>query len=330
MHSNLLQLLACPACTNDLYHDLDIDGREKIESGNLLCTSCKRSYPVINGIPRLILGDFVEPTVKRFGEQWHLYSFIDPLYKQQFLDWIHPVQPSFFKDKVVLDAGCGKGRHALLAREFGAKLVVALDASNSVDVAQANAHPYSNIEVVQGDILHPPFKPGSFDYVYSIGVLHHLPVPYEGFYQLTQLIKQGGHISIWVYGLENNEWIVRWFDPIRKHITSRLPAPILRVLSRCAALFLTCSLRYIYKPLMQACPGLPLFYKDYFQYISSFPTRELENIIFDHLVPEYAHYLPYQELKEWFQDFEDVTIKWHNRNSWRCFARIPFTKPTSP
>src|SRR5207249_4131866 len=116
-----------------------------------------------------------EKTSAAFGWQWREFVELFDQYEPQFLDWIKPIQPDFFRDKLVLDAGCGNGRHALYAARYGARDVVALDLSQAVDTAYANIGSMPNVHVVQGDINHPPFKRptggGPFDFIYSIGVL---------------------------------------------------------------------------------------------------------------------------------------------------------------
>jgi len=53
------------------------------------------------------------------------------------------------------------------------------DLSEAVETAHEVLAGLPNAHVVQGDIHHPPFRLGAaggeFDFVYSIGVLHHLP-----------------------------------------------------------------------------------------------------------------------------------------------------------
>lgn len=54
MKRSSLDLLACPACQNELAAEaLDAD---PIESGNLACPPCRKVYPVVRGMPR-----FLEP-----------------------------------------------------------------------------------------------------------------------------------------------------------------------------------------------------------------------------------------------------------------------------
>ena len=104
------------------------------------------------------------------------------------LGWLAPVEEDFFKDKVVLEGGCGKGRHTLLAARWGARDVVSVDLSDAVESAFAATSGSENMHIVQADLFHLPLN-RAFDYAFSIGVLHHLPDPYAGFKSLASKIK---------------------------------------------------------------------------------------------------------------------------------------------
>jgi len=83
-------------------------------------------------------------------------------------------------------------------------------------------------------------------------------------------------------------------------------------------------LRLVYGPINRWLPALKrfLFYNDYLAYVAKFSFREIHSIVFDHLVAPTAHYLTREEFAEWFarDDLREVTIAWHNRNSWRGTA----------
>jgi SAM-dependent methyltransferase len=70
-----------------------------------------------------------------------------------------------------------------------------MDLSDAVETAYANLGKMPNVHVVQGDIYHPPFaRPeggGPFDFIYSIGVLHHLPDPEAGFHSWRGFGRKG-------------------------------------------------------------------------------------------------------------------------------------------
>src|SRR5262249_15425430 len=173
------------------------------------------------------------------------------------------------------------------------------------------------------DLYRPPLK-RRFDYAFSVGVLHHLPDPRGGFDSLVKYVKPGGAISAWVYGRENNGWIVDVVNPLRKHFTSKLPPRLLYFISYIPAFILYVALKLIYAPLAQTGLKRFLFYADYLSYIARFPFREIHNIVHDHLTAPVAFYIRREEFARWFDqnETERSEIHWHNRNSWRGFARI--------
>jgi SAM-dependent methyltransferase len=80
------------------------------------------------------------------------------------------------KDKLILDVGCGFGRHLYVASQAGAE-VVGIDLSAGVDVARQNNRDHPRCHIVQADILERPLREEAFDVVWSFGVLHHMPEP---------------------------------------------------------------------------------------------------------------------------------------------------------
>jgi SAM-dependent methyltransferase len=322
----LVDLLECPSCAADLLLQADdVDGAE-VMCGRLTCTGCSAAYPVNGGVPRFTASHSRghSPTARAFGYQWKHYSGLDERYRTQFLDWIRPVQPEFIKGRVVLEGGCGKGRHTALAAEFGARDVVAMDLSEAVDVAFINAGRHPAVHVIQADLNHPPVKQ-VFDYAFSIGVLHHLPEPERGFHALVSRVRPGGHVSAWVYGREGNGWIVRIVSPLRERVTSRIPHNLLRPLANALTLPLFAAGRLLYQPAGTSAAGRRLPYGDYIRYIAPLPFGEQRTIVFDHLVAPVAFYLRREEFAAWFEraGLCDVTIEHHNANSWRGFARLP-------
>jgi SAM-dependent methyltransferase len=251
----------------------------------------------------------------------------DELYADQFLGWIAPVRPEFFQDKVVLEGGCGKGRHTQLTASWGARDVVGVDLSEAVETAFAATRKLKNAHIVQADIYHLPFA-RVFDYAFSVGVLHHLPDPHAGFRSLAAKVKDGGYLSAWVYGAENNEWITHFVDPVREKFSSRIDRRALLHLSKLPTALMFLATKLVYGPLNRSNGGSKLarhlFYNDYLSAISRFGWREQHTIVFDHLVAPTSHYIQRKDFEEWWRDIEarDVVVGWHNKNSWRGFGRI--------
>jgi SAM-dependent methyltransferase len=332
LKKKLLDYLACPSCEGaiQLSSVTQQDGIEILD-GSLTCDSCAKTFPITRGIPRFADLQNIEQdkqaTADKFGWSWTEFSHDDAKYEEQFLGWIAPVKPEFVRDKVVLEGGCGKGRHTRRVAGWGARDIVAVDLSAAVEVAFASTRGIENAHIVQADIYHLPLR-RAFDYAFSVGVLHHLPDPRAGFESLVSKVKPGGHISAWVYGAENNWWIVWLVNPIRKHITSRLPERLLLHLSKIPTAMMYAATKIIYGPLNRSEAGRKiaqhLFYNEYLRAIADFNWREQHSIVFDHLIAPTAFYLSKEEFTKWWQGIgaSDAIIGWHNQNSWRGFGKV--------
>jgi SAM-dependent methyltransferase len=332
MKKRLLQYLACPECNGEI-RLLSVAKEEagEILEGDLECGVCARRFPIVRGVPRFADLEKIEEdkaaTASSFGWEWQHFTQEDERYGEQMLGWIDPVKAEFFKDKIVLDGGCGKGRHMMLAAQWGAREVIGVDLSDAVESAFAATRHAENMHVVQADLCRLPLKT-VFDYAYTIGVIHHLTDPSVGFRSLASKIKPGGHFSVWVYGAENNRWITSLVNPLRTRFTSRMNRRALLHLSKVPTALLYAATKLIYGPLNRSQSGAAiarhLFYNDYLNSISGFGWREQHTIVFDHLVAPTANYVSREEFEKWWTDIgaTDLAIGWHNKNSWRGFGKI--------
>jgi SAM-dependent methyltransferase/uncharacterized protein YbaR (Trm112 family) len=326
MKETLLQWLACPECAGDLVLAAAKRQGAEIISGAFACGGCGRRFAIRGGVPRFSTGDAggeQEATAEKFGAQWQRFDKLNDRDEAQFIDWIAPVTPAFVKGSLVLEGGCGKGRHTWCLANWGAAAVVAVDLSDAVDVAYRHVAELPNAHVIQADIYKLPLKP-VFDYALSIGVLHHLPRPGDGFAALVEKVRPGGAVSAWVYGREGNGWIVKLVDPVRRGITSKLPSALLYWLSLVPAAIVYLAVKAAYAPLATTTLGRRLPYRDYLTYIATFGFREIHTIVFDHLTAPTAFYIPGADFEGWFRaaGATQTTVTWHNRNSWRGFGLL--------
>lgn len=236
MKSELLKLLICPFCARPFQLTaLEQEGGE-VKEGLLSC-SCGREYPVTGFIPRILeatdLKGLKKKTQSSFGYQWTSFHQMSCDFRENFLNYIYPVSAEFFRGKLGLDSGCGFGRHIFQAAGFGAKMV-GIDFSRAIESTRRNTLGMDNVYLAQADIYKLPFAPGSFDFVYSIGVLHHLPDPEAGFRALVKLVRPGGSLFIWVYS-SRRKWAVKIIELVRK-ITTRMPYRPLKALCFLVAL----------------------------------------------------------------------------------------------
>jgi len=104
---------------------------------------------------------------------------------------------------IILVAGCGTGQHSIeTASRFSDCQVTAVDLSlSSLAYAKrkANELNISNLEFLQADILDLHQLAGEFDVIESVGVLHHMNEPMDGWKILTNLLKSGGLMRIGLY-----------------------------------------------------------------------------------------------------------------------------------
>lgn len=335
MKPSLLPYLACINCKGQFHlhegetHSVDNSEGREIISGLLTCKFCLARFEISKGIPRLVDPQLSSSTDmntgERFAEAWREFSRLDKRYKQQFFDWIFPVDPDYLQDKMVLEAGVGKGRHAQIVAESGAKMVFGIDIGNAVDVAYENVGQLPKLHLIQADIRKLPFN-NIFDFAFSVGVLHHMDDPQAGFSSVVDCLRRDGSLCIWVYGKENNWWITNMVSPLREAFTSNLPVEVLKLISTTLSVPVFLGSKAVARPyskLRKVAGFLPeFFYESYLSYIASFDFTEINHIVFDHLTAPVAYYIPKRDVLNWFQDagFSSPLVRWHNKNSWTGFA----------
>lgn len=160
------------------------------------------------------IADIQVHTQDNFGHEWEYYSKlgwheevgVDASHRDESVKWFHEKSLLTTDDvagKWVLDAGCGNGRFSRAACNAGAN-VVSMDLTKAADVAYSNLSEIGHqARVVQGDILHSPFKEGTFDVVFTIGVIQHTGDPLKAAACLASLVKSDGLFSVRTYQLGN-------------------------------------------------------------------------------------------------------------------------------
>jgi SAM-dependent methyltransferase len=312
----VLQYLACSSCRGDLaLVASEVDG-EEIVSGILRCAACAAEYAVRGGVPRMNEAmDGLEHVAKTFGFEWkeHLQGRLesDTVFgRSRDEEWRYFQEATGFRGRelagaVVLDAGCGPGQVARQVAKQDAALAVGMDINDAVDDAYRNCLDLPNVQIVQGNIFAPPFKPGCFDLVWCNGVAHHTPDARGAHRSLSRLVRPGGTFYIWVYAKRFNPF--RFTKDVLDFLqVTRLPEPALMNVAK-AFSYLSLGVLKLYQAFHRLPPFRPRT-KWEERKVRDRTLEELNLTWFDALSPDYDSRHSEAEVIGWFRSlgFQDI------------------------
>ncbi|OUW96882.1 MAG: hypothetical protein CBD97_00460 [Pelagibacteraceae bacterium TMED237] len=120
----------------------------------------------------------------------------------------------------ILVAGCGTGQHAITtATKYENSFVTAIDlSSKSLSYAKRKADELEikNIDFIQMDILDLKNYGKNFEIIESVGVLHHMDDPYNGWQTLSNILKPHGLMMIGLYSKIARQHIKKIRSNIKK------------------------------------------------------------------------------------------------------------------
>jgi len=218
----------------DIFNRQDI----RLESDTLLVDG--RAYPIVNDIIILLEPDeypkylrdrarpgtdvglshkpsFPEDIQHQFGECWKRYPNVLPENEREFDQYFDIVDLEKLNDLRVCDLGCGMGRWTLLLQNrCKCREAILVDFSEAIFVARDLLRGYNNSLFFMGDLNNLPFRKGFADFIFSLGVLHHVPV------NALELVRRLGTYSPTLlvylyYALDNRPW---YFKSILSAVTS--------------------------------------------------------------------------------------------------------------
>ena len=327
-----------------------------IVEGALRCEGCGANFPIIDGVPRLLRGALLARLQPRYPDFFRRHpEFLPPMttvrdpladtfesFTRQRLD-LRPPGPEFayewtehlrrnlgkaanlesLRDALILDVGCGFGRHLYVACQGGAE-VVGIDLSAGVDVARQNNLAHPRCHIVQADVLERPLSDGRFDLVWSFGVLHHMPLPQAGFDAAASFARlDGGLVIIWVYGYRGMAFTYRLshMRPLHRVVRKMSNATRVRASKAVAAVLSALywePLRIAKRAgLQRSVAALPLAnYADH-QWVARVTA------VHDRLSTPITYFHDRDELLAWFHAAQlvEVCVEDTNRRGWRAHGR---------
>ncbi len=252
-------------------------------------------------------------TIADFGEQWTEYPESDGFFGsvELFDDIFRPLLSA--KDvagKRIAEIGAGNGRFVNVLAEAGAAHVVALEPSDAFDVLQRNSQKFRDrITYLRstGDQIPPT---ADLDYVFIIGVLHHIPDPDPVVAASLRALKPGGRLAVWLYGREGNSLyllLVRLLWLVTRPLPHRALEAFVAVIYPLFWLYMT------------LCRWVPLPLAPYMRRVMlPLTPAKRRVVIYDQLNPAYAKYYTRQEAFDALarHGFTDIALHHRHGYSW--------------
>lgn len=276
--------------------------------------------------------DAAQRTIRDFGEQWKRYPESPGYYGSLELLFDHCaplLAPEELRGCRVAEIGSGAGRIVRMLLRAGVASVLATEPSEAFEVLARNLEAETErvrLLKITGDRLPAGAE---LDFVFAIGVLHHMPDPLPALRAAYAALRPGGRLFAWLYGREGNRAYLLWAGVLRR-LTTRLPpgalAALVRLLQPPIAAYAT------------ACRVLPLPLRGYLARVFGRMSPEQQRLIlYDQLKPAYAKYYRRAEVVDLLAaaGFEDIRLHHRHGYSWsalgtrRAAAGSPETEPSS-
>lgn len=167
--------------------------------------------------------------IESFGEEWEkFYKFSDAEINQIGFEYFGFLSDNILnKNTYALDVGCGTGRWTkYLSNKV--KFIEAIDPSKAIIYADKLLKDVSNVRLSVASTDNIPFADETFDFVMSVGVLHHIPNTQKAMNDCVKKVKKGGYFYVYLYyALDNRGFyfklLFKLVDSIRKAVSSLSP-----------------------------------------------------------------------------------------------------------
>jgi SAM-dependent methyltransferase len=268
-------------------------------------------------------------TAAGFARSWNSVGRTSVYSREQFLDWLAPLEPGAFRGKSVVELGFGNGSLLRHMADYQPARLLGVELGDTLETARRNLAdvPAGVLDLRQGDLTQAAL--GEHDLAYCIGVLHHLAEPEAGFRAVLRHTRPGGAFHCWVYAREGNGWIVALVEPLRR-VACRLPWWLTK---HGLALPLVVPYFLYARALDALARRMPAFERlwgalplaAYSRWIAPRPFWFFHHVAFDQLVARRTRYLRRSTIEAWLAHDEvepgSGYLILRNGNSWKFGGR---------
>lgn len=262
-----------------------------------------------------IVSDFKEDIQFTFGEEWKCFPEILPEHRAEFAQYFDLVDLTRLKEARVCDLGCGIGRWSYFLRKSCRELVL-VDFSDAIFVARQNLKDSTNVIFFMGDLKRLPFKNDFADFLFCLGVLHHLPT--NALDEVRNLRKYAPVLLIYLYyALDNRAFYFRvllTLATIIRKLTAKVRNPLFR------KSFIWTATTFFYMPFIWAGKAVkPLGLSHYVPLYEGYDGKSIERTVqdvYDRFFTGIEQRFSRMQIMELSNAFSKVTISgslpyWH-------------------
>ncbi|MBF0293067.1 MAG: class I SAM-dependent methyltransferase [Nitrospinae bacterium] len=314
-----------------------IFGRDDISITESHCIVGGRAYPIVDDVIVLLDENQYPPALKArlgvathgqtggqafaediqftFGEEWQRFPDILPEHRKEFEQYFDLVDLSSLGDSLAFDLGCGIGRWSHFIKNHCGQIAL-VDFSEAIFVARKNLSESDNALFFMGDIKQLPFAPDCADFIFCLGVLHHLPSP--ALSEIRALARFASKILVYLYyALDNRPAHYR----IIFQVATVIRQAVCRIRSQAFRRFFTWMVAvFAYKPLALFGSALaPLGLQSHVPLYDFYHGKSMERIrqdVYDRFFTRIEQRFSREQIRGLEDSFSSVTISenipyWH-------------------
>ena len=177
----------------------------------------------------------VRNTMRRYSLIWSKYNNLPPPAQYHFDTMQELIPEKIVRGTLGLEIGCGCGWDThIMAKNNHSVRIIGLDISDGVYTASRINSNLKNVNIIKGSAADIPLKDVSCDFIYSFGVLHHMPDYRKGFLEISRVLKPGSPCFLYLYE-DHSDNKIKYFavkmTAIIRKVTTRIPPRMLYLFS---------------------------------------------------------------------------------------------------